>query len=378
MRTILILCVVALLLISCDKLLLGEDDAIIGLEENLQAPPALQDGWEVSSLASENIKPDAIAQLVTNLQSNPRNIHSLIIVRNNKLVSESYFDGWHRDRPHAIRSDAKSFMSTLVGIAIDQGHISSVEQPVFDFFPEYNDLNMAPKNTMKIKHILTMTAGLQWDEATYFAMDDMRNDEYAIEQQSDRLRYLLGKEQKHLPGAYFLYNSGLPILESALVKKATGENVDVFADKYLFKPLNITNYYLRMNQDGYVAAVPLLLRPRDMAKLGQVFLDGGKWKGEQIVSENWVAAASSSIVTNTSSFAGAGPGTGYGYHWWTEQFTIDNKTIQTFAAEGNGGQYIFVVPSLNAVVVFTGGNYNKSPGALFILMRNTILPAMNK
>jgi len=376
MRINLSLLAFALIITSCDEILLGNDEPVISLEENLKPPPALNDGWEVSDLSTQNIEVDRIHNLIAGLQSNPKNIHSLLIIKNGKLVTEAYFDGWNRDRLHSLRSVSKSFISTLVGIAIDKGKIQNVDQKVFDFFPEYADLNNEQKDQMEIRHVLTMSAGLQWDEFTYFGLDDYRNDEYAVERSGDRLKYLLGKEIDHSPGDYFLYNSGLSILQSALIKKSTGESADVFAKKNLFEPLNITNYYLRMNKDGYVGAVPLFLRPRDMAKLGQVFLDSGKWKDKQIVSADWVAVASSSVISNTSSFAASTPETGYGYNWWTEKFKINNTVIQTFAAEGNGGQYIFVIPVLNAVVVFTGGNYSTDQGAPFGMMSSVILPAM--
>jgi len=187
-----ILIFLSLLTVSCDRMLLGGEDQIIGLEENLKAPPALNDDWEVSTLDAQNINTVGIHHLIRSIQKDPRNIHSLLIFRNNKLVSESYFYGWHRDRLHSSRSSSKSFISTFVGIAIDQGHISNVNQKVFDYFPEYEELNNAQKSSIEIKHLLTMTAGLQWDEKSYTS-EDSRNDETAIEKSSDRLGYILEK-----------------------------------------------------------------------------------------------------------------------------------------------------------------------------------------
>jgi CubicO group peptidase (beta-lactamase class C family) len=360
----------SLFTVSCDKILLGDEDKTIGLEENLKPPPALNDDWEVSTLAAQNINAEPIQNLIRSIQKDPHNIHSLLIFRNNRLVSESYFDGWHRDRLHASRSASKSFISTLVGIAIDQGHISNVNQKVFDYFPEYAVLNNAQKSQIEIKHLLTMTTGLQWDEQS--PSDDPKNDETALEKSNDRLGYILGKEVASKPGDRFVYNSGCPVLEAAILQKSTGEDADVFAEKNFFTPLNITNYYWRKNADGHITAVgPILLRPRDMAKLGQLFLDGGKWKGKQIVSANWVVDATATFIGNESS------ATGYGYHWWTATYTINNNLVRMFQAQGSGGQYIFVVPSLNAVVVFTGGNYPPlNQGTPFSMMRNVIVPAM--
>ncbi|HEV8513244.1 MAG TPA: serine hydrolase [Cyclobacteriaceae bacterium] len=373
---ILSLVILSAVIVACDSALLGPQDAVISLSENLQSPPLLTDGWDVSDLETENIKPGPIQELIKYTQNDPQNIHSLIIVRHNKLVAECYFDGWHRDRMHALRSTSKSFVSTLVGIAIDRGEIKSDNEKVFNFFPEYADLNNEKKNQIEIRHILTMTPGLQWDEFTYYDQDDYRNDEYAIEQQSDRLGYLFNKELIYTPGSTFVYNSAMPVLQSALIKKATGNNVDVYAKENLFKPLGITDYYWRMNPDGYVAIAPLFLKPRDMAKLGQLFLDSGRWKGNQIVSSNWVAKASSTIVQRAGIPGIYRSGTGYGYNWWTEQFIVNKEVIQAFAAEGSGGQYIFVVPKLDAVVVFTGGNYKEPQNRPFGMMANSILPAM--
>ncbi len=364
-----------LVIAGCDKMLLGKDESIISLEENLQPPAALNDGWDVSDMETQNINSDPIKGLITNLQNRPGNIHSLLIFRNNKLVSESYFDGWHRNRIHALRSASKSFISTLIGIAIDQGQISNVDQSVIDVFPEYADLNSGQKSEIKIKHILSMSAGLQWDETTYYGVDDNRNDEYAIARSDDPLRYLLKKDMGATPGSQFLYNSGLSILQSAIIKKATGIHIDVYAKTHLFDPLGITNYFLRTDKYGYADIAPLFLTPRDMGKLGQLFLDSGKWKGRQIVSAHWTAEASSAVMTNTTSFPGSRKNAEYGYNWWLEKFTLINDTIQTFAAEGSGGQYIFVVPALRAVVVFTGGNYDTNQYIPFALMENTILPS---
>jgi len=257
-----------------------------------------------------------------------------------------------------------------VGIAIDQGRISNVNQKVFDYFPEYANLNNAQKSAIEIKHLLTMTAGLQWDESA--PSDDPGNDETAFEKSSDRLGYILGKEVVSKPGDRFVYNSGCPVLEAAIIKKSTGEDADIFAEKNFFAPLNITNYYWRKNADGHITAVgPILLRPRDMAKLGQLFLDSGKWKGKQIVSANWVTDASATFIGNENN------ATGYGYHWWTAKYTIKNNLIRIFRAQGSGGQYIFVVPGLNAVVVFTSGNYPPlNQDAPLSMMTNVILPAM--
>lgn len=359
-----------LLFLSCDDLLLGEQDTVIALNENLLSPPALNDGWEVSDLATENINVSQVHRLITNLHENPKNIHSLLIIRNNKLVSESYFGVWHRDRLHTLRSASKSFVSTLTGIAVDKGYIT-VDQKVFDFFPEYSHLNDDERKTrIEIEHLLTMTSGLTWDEKTY---TDERNDEYQLEISNDRLAYFLGRVQQSEPGTKFVYNSGGPFVQAAILERVTGEDIYTFSDKHFFRPLEITNYFWRKESDGIISAAgPLFLRPRDMAKLGQLFLDGGKWKGEQVVSSDWVETATATYIGNEANREG------YGYNWWTARSQVGPEEVRIYMARGNGGQYIFVIPSVNAVVAFTGGNFDpvKNPPSPYSMLINFILPAM--
>lgn len=371
MRLSMMILVIVPILCSCDSMLLGDDDPIISLEENLQPPPSLNDGWEVSDLTSQNINASRIHQLVTNIQENPNNIHSLLIVRNNKLVMETYYTGWHRERVHALRSVSKTFMSTLTGIAIEQGYFT-IDQKVSDFFPEYAELMNDQKKEIQIKHLLTMTSGIKWDEKTYQS-DDMRNDETAFDRSDHRLQYLFEKEMASIPGENFVYNSALPVVESAIIEKTTGLHSVVFAEENLFKRLGITNYFWRTDEhDGYVSAIgPLFLCSRDMAKLGQLFLDSGQWKGQQIISKHW-------MIDATATFSGSEPAAeGYGYHWWTARYTVSGKQVRIFFARGSGGQYIFVAPDFNAVVVFTSGNYPPLNQAAPVgMLVNIILPAM--
>jgi CubicO group peptidase (beta-lactamase class C family) len=359
------------LLLSCDKIFLGEETLLISLEENLQEPPVLNDGWEVSSMIAQNIKPEPIHALIKSIQKEPRNIHSMLVFRNNKLISESYFDGWHRDRLHATRSASKSFISTLIGIAIDQGKIKNVNEKIAGYFPEYSVLSDDKKSQIALKNLLTMTSGLAWDEES-FPAGDIKNDEYAFDINKDRLGYLFNKPVVAPPSTTFEYNSANPVVETAIIKKVTDTNAKDFAQKYLFDPLQINNYYWRNNEDGYTTAVgPILLKPRDFSKLGQLFLDGGKWKGRQIISSQWVNEATTTFIGNESN------GTAYGYHWWAVNYSINNLPTRVFFAQGSGGQYVYVIPRLNAVVVFTGGNYPpNNQGITFGMLRNIILPAM--
>lgn len=357
---------------GCDHVLLGEPDTVVSLEENLQSPPLMDDGWEVSTLTGESIDAERVQYWVKALHANPKYIHSVLIVRNNKLVLEAYFNGWNRDRLHTLRSVSKSFISTLTGIATDKGLVDP-SQKVFDFFPQYSNLiDDDRKRQLEIRHLLTMTSGIDWDEKTY-GFFDTRNDQYGLDSSDDRLGYILGKPMAAKPGTTFLYNSGCPFIQAAIIEKASGQSIREFSDIHFFKKLGITNYYWREEGDGMIPSMgPLFLRPRDMAKLGQLFLDRGVWKGERVVSEAWVDAATTTFIGNERS------ADGYGYNWWTVIKNIKGQDVRFFMARGSGGQYIFVVPAYNSIVTFTAGNFDEdfTQASGFDILLNIILPSM--
>jgi CubicO group peptidase (beta-lactamase class C family) len=376
------LCVV--LSLGCDALLQEDGDSEVSLEENLSPPPATEDGWPVSDLEPEGIRGEAVRDLVRQIQLDPQRVDSLLIVRNGKLVLETYFGGWQRERLHELRSCSKSVNSLLVGIAIDRGLLDGVQHPVLDLFPQYAAMDDEPKAAMRVEHLLTMSSGLKWDQ-TSFDNADPRNDEGMLERSDDWLQYVLSREMQDTPGDVFLYNSGCSALLAGIVKQTTGEHSDVFAEQYLFGPLGIQQYFWQKQADGLCNAwAGLSLRSRDMAKMGQLMLDHGRWQGQQIVSEEWVARSTTALQ-----FRGE---TGYGYQWWTGNMSVEgvdakgvnaessvapSRTVRVHSALGNGGQYIFIVPELNAVVVFTGSNYAPlDAGAPFGFMSTVVLPAM--
>jgi CubicO group peptidase (beta-lactamase class C family) len=362
------LLVLNVLTTSCDSVLLGEDEAFRTAEENLQPPPDLNDGWEVSTLEAENINRAPIENVIRRLHQDPRRVHSLLLIKNNKLVLESYFEGWHRNRLQSLRSASKSFASTLIGIAIDKQFISSVEEPLYTFFPEYADLFIEEKKSIQLKHVLSMTSGFKWNQ---FDSNDESNDENQMGKTDDALRFVIEKDLISTPGKSFLYNSGNSDLLMGVLHNSTGIYADKFAEEHLFKPLGITDYEWITHKNGFInAGWGLFLKPRDMAKLGQLFLDSGLWKGQQVVSKRWVKQAASKFIT-------ANQWQDYGYQWWLEERTVKGRTIRSIQAQGNGGQVIFVVPELNAVVVFTGGNYGSKEGQIpYTLFGNFILNAL--
>jgi len=342
-----------------------------------QLPEQTGDGWETSSLDSEGIDLERVKELMRNiLKGRFKNIHSVLLVKNGKLVLEEYFYGYNRDKQHQLRSATKSVTSILVGIAKDQKRIKSVDQKLYEFFPEYKEIDWsAPKNKITLKHVLTMSAGLDWNEWTY-PDSDTRSSIYGMVRSDDWIEFVLKRKMIHSPGEIFNYSSGLSLVLGAILKNQTGLNANDYAEKYLFGPLAISDFSWQQGPSGMVYTAGgergLRLRPRDMAKIGLLYINNGNWKGRQIVSSEWVHE---SIRPHVNAFFA---GSEYGYQWWQGEKTIGNRTISVFYAAGHGGQYIFVCPSLELVAVFTSKVYGNPLGVARpqIMMADHIIPAI--
>ena len=366
-----ILLVVFLTVSSCDSMLLGREDQIISLKENLAVPPQLDDGLEVGSMAEAGIDEEAITRLISSLQSDNRNIHSVLIIKNGRLVVESYFNGWHRNRLQSIRSASKSVTSALLGIAIDHGLIESEDERVFAFFPEYVDLRTEDKDKILLRHLLMMSAGLQWNQ-TSFADDDPRNDEVQLGQSVDGFRFVLQKNYVHTAGTTFNYSSGNTDLLAGVIYHASGMYADDFAEKFLFKPLGIEQVGWRKNNNGHPnAGFGIHLYPRDFMKFGKLFLDSGVWNNQQVLSKAWVAKSTAKMIDYPSD-----NNQGYGYQWWTREWEVNGKKIKSFQAQGNGGQVLCVIPDLRTVVLMTGGNYGTAGQLPYRYIQELLLPAL--
>ncbi|MCW8812269.1 MAG: beta-lactamase family protein [Chlorobium sp.] len=350
-------------------------------------PEQINDGWETASLPSVGLNENKLLEMLGYLQNHPdHKIHSIIIVKNNKLVFEEYYEGqkfnlarytgemgFDRNDTHNLCSATKSFVSALIGIAMDKGFIQSVDQKISEFFPEYSDLflNNPSKQTITLKHLLTMSSGIQWDDETYSYLDP-RNDLYQLFNSSDPIRYILSKDIIETPGTVFAYRNCNTNLLGEIIRKATGQRLDAFSENYLFSKLGITEYEWQMLPNNVVfCSGDLRLRPRDMAKFGQLFFNGGVWNQEQIISANWVNES----VQTRFFMPGNRWEDGYGYQWWTIIFHSGLHYYGSYFAQGWGGQCIFVFPENNMIVVLTGGNYfTDSP--MLTLLNNYILPAL--
>lgn len=349
-------------------------------------PQQANDGWQTASLDAENVDAGLIAKLIENIHNRRyRNTHSVLLVKDGKLVLEEYFPGrdsngkfhdFNRDTRHQVASVTKSVNSILVGIAIDHHLIGGVDEKLSDFFPDYGDLFANhQKDAIRLKDLLTMSSGLSWDEWTY-DYSDPRNDLAQMYASKDPLRYVLSRAVVAPSGTTFDYSGGMSFLLGEIVRRRSGMRTDQFAARYLFGPLGITNYFWWKFPNGAVdAGGGLVLRPRDMARIGFLFLNGGCWQGKQIVSKQWVADSVTNHV-DARQFHSWIDADGYGYQWWRRSFQVNGQNVFSYHAAGYGGQFIFVFPGFQMVAVFTGWSENALGKQPFDMVRRYILPAV--
>jgi CubicO group peptidase (beta-lactamase class C family) len=329
----------ALVCLGCGSSPASPDAVASGL-----TPVAASADWSASTPQAQGMNADTLTDLVNRIRRGSYGpVSSLLIARHQQLVVEEYFNGWSAERVHTMQSVTKSVTSLLAGIAIDRGRLTA-DAPVIGFFPGYQPIaNLDDrKRAMTVRDLLTMRTGLDWSEATIAGspLDQLNRCG------CDWLRFVLDWPMREPPGTRWEYVSGGTIVLGGIVGVATGQRIDQFAAAQLFGPLGITNtYWIGGLPDGLPhSGGGLGLRPRDMLKLGQLVLDGGRWHGAQIVSDAWVRE-STAPAAHTSAF-GPGP-SDYGYLWWL----LPNGVV---TASGAQGQWIFIVPSADLVVATTG------------------------
>jgi CubicO group peptidase (beta-lactamase class C family) len=331
------------------------------------APPSNRDdGWEVASAEDVGIDPGALEEMVDAVVRGDAGVlHSLLVARHGRLILEEYFHGFGPRDLHRLASCTKSVSSLLVGLAIQQGAIGSVDALVSDFFPEYRDSRGAGWETLTLEHLLTMSLALDWspEEA-----ENLHGTGPVFFQR------VLSHSVSGTPGEDWAYVSANVNLLAGILHRATGMQAEAFAEEALFRPLGIETWdwgYLKT--DGFnLMDGSLQLLPRDMGKIGQMVLDGGRWAGRQIVQEDWIRAS-----TRHHLDAGDGP-EGYGYLWWLMEATgPGGEPVPAAFANGWGSQFIVVFPTLDLVVVTTGGNeYNGKHLAVSRVLGRHLLPGV--
>jgi CubicO group peptidase (beta-lactamase class C family) len=358
-----------------------------------QVPARIDDGWETASPADVRMEEAYLIELMDELEKiDEHRIHSLLIVKDGKLVFEEYFpgekfnlaqwtgeNGFERNDTHNLCSVTKSFTSAIFGIALDHGYIQSVDQKVIDFFPEYTYLfsNAPEKRDLTLHHLLTMTSGIDWDDETtsYY---DPSNDMYQMFSSSDPMEFIFAKDISVTPGHLFDYSNCNTNVLGEIVRKATGQRIDVFAKSTLFDKLGITDFEWQMlSNDVVFTSGDLRLRPRDMAKFGLLFLNDGVWEEERVISQDWI-----DLSTHEHIDLNQGPNIipwadGYGYQWWLWE-SLNSQDFNAYMASGWGGQWIIVSPELKLVIVSTAGNYYSAEKmSIQTIIADYILPAIS-
>ena len=317
--------------------------------------------WRTSTPEEQGLNSSSILSMLQEIQKKDLNIHSVLVVRHGYLVTEVYFPPYTREIKHPLHSITKSVTSAMTGMAIKDNWIKSVQQDVLDYFPEIaKETKDQYLKDVSIEHLLTMSAGFNTT-----TLPDFTNKDASF----DAAKYILTNSNVlYKPGETFFYDSGLPHVMSAIIQKTSGLTLEEYAQHNLFSPLGITDFSWQSDPQGITNGNNgLTLRPQDMAKLGYLYLHNGQWQGKQIVPAKWVQTSTTKHM-ETKDKMNAAEDDGYGYYWWINSFG-------GYSAHGFGGQYIFILPKLDMVVVFTGGLSDPNFPAPHQLVKTYLLPA---
>lgn len=339
-------------------------------------PPAdLHDGIAVGDIAKSDLGVSTANAIVRGILSGTyQDVHGVILYQHGKLVLEEYFYGYSAERSHQLRSATKSIVSALAGIAIDRGAIPGPKEPVLPHMSYASYQNPDPrKAAMTLGDFLSMSPGLDCNDHS----STSPGRETVIDNKPDWVKATLDLPLINPPGGKAYYCSGGVAVVGRLVENVTHMKLPDFAQANLFGPLGIPRADWKWNYDLTNADKEysqIYLRPRDMLKLGMLYQNGGRWQGHQVISDSWVrtSLAEHSHVDNVS----------YGYYWWRPWLNVDTPTgaqhVDVTAAQGNGGQKIYLVPQYDLVAVFTAGGYNAESTPPNTIMAKIILPALIK
>jgi CubicO group peptidase (beta-lactamase class C family) len=324
------------------------------------------DGFKCSTPEAQGMDSAKLSEMFEEINQKDLDIHHVMIIRNGYIVAQCDFYPYAHDQLHLLNSVTKSVMSAAIGIAIDEGVITSIEDPVLDYFPDQTFENPSDfKSRLTIKNLLTMTAGFDWSEdgnygAPYDSWTQMKQSDNAI-------NYIMNKPVTTEPGKTFYYNTGASYLLSALITQKTGKPASEYVFEKIFQPIGIKDYYWLIDNQGIsFGGSALLLRTEDLAKFGYLYLNNGKWGNQQIIPEAYVKESTALSIETPNGLAGH---SGYGYHWWM-------NSSEGYSGRGFRGQYLFVVPEENIVVVFYSGLANKDYFAPETFLSTYILGAI--
>jgi len=319
--------------------------------------------WSYSTMSDQRINPNIISEGLAQLDES-RTRQAFILIRNGQIVYEEYFNDSSVTDSNNVASVSKSILSALLGIAMNQGHIISAEEPIATYLPQYFEDETDPqKLDWTIRDLLTMSHGLAWTEN----ISDRQ-----LNGSDDVVGDILELPIIDEPGTYFNYSTGVSHVLSAVLTEATGMSTCEYAHTYLFEPMGIETEFWGVDSQGYfTGGHSVSITAREIAKFGMLFLNEGNWFGEQLVPGWWVVASTTPRIDIGNSYAG------YGYYWWLNRIA----GYDMYSALGYGGQLLHVIPDLNVVLVTTHttrGNRRDfaEEAESYEFIRNYLIPAI--
>jgi CubicO group peptidase (beta-lactamase class C family) len=337
-----------------------------------QAPSNLRDGIPVGDVAKSDLGAEAAGRIVAGvLDKTWVDVDSVLIFQGGKLVLEEYFYGYDRDTPHQLRSGTKSVVGAVVGTAVANG-VVTLDEPVLPRLGYANVANPDPrKSAITLRHLLTLQSGLDCDDH----VAGSPGGENQLYNTPDWIRVMVDLKMVEAPGTVGRYCTGATFMAGRTVEKATGRALPDYAQEHLFGPLGIRRADWIWNHDFTNANKQfgmMYMRPRDMLKFGMLYANEGRWGKKQVLPAAWVKESLSSISTVEN--------TDYGYLWWRMWLPVATpdvpRRVYMSAAQGNGGQKIYLVPELDLIAVFTGSRYNTGDAPPNKIMASVVLPAL--
>lgn len=311
-------------------------------------------GWRSCTPGEVGMDRERLKQVYDYVENPAINTEGIIIIRNGYIVAEAYFGNFSENSKHGSFSVAKSFIGALIGIAIHNGIIPGINEKIFNYFPLWQTPSTdVRKKNITIKHLLTMSSGLEWNETEYYN-DTSQNDVFIMAEEDDFIEYVLNKPSEFEPGALWSYSSGDSMLLSGIIQESSGVTAYQFAKQYLLDPIGSPGISWENDPAGHtVGGWGIGATVREYAKFGYLYLNKGKWEENQVVQESWVDL-SLTPVSNSINF--------YGFQWWLGPALegFDNSVIPNdlFLAWGIFSQQIFVIPSLDLVIVRVANDPN--------------------
>lgn len=361
------------------------------------------DVWPISTPEEQGIASAAIDTLISEIRKGEYGkVDAFMLIRNGYVVADErfsqnydslatdydttnyqynyYHPDWHpyfRDTPlHSLQSITKSVTSAALGIAVDRGYLDGPRQLVKSFFESYEPYPANEwRDSTRLEDFLTMRSGIEWKTDVSYESGEHTTE--ALEASDEWVPFVLSQPMDTIPGTVFEYNDGVSVLLGEIVRQATGTRLDEWTEENLFRAIGIDEYYWKITPNGEVDSEGgLYLATEDLARFGYLILRNGNWNGNQVVSEQWVEKSTNPVVTNIPPDPGEDEVSwGYGYQWWIPDWK--NNSVFAITGLGYGGQYLFIVPELDLVMIFNGWNlYGPSNKSTFRAFNESILPAV--